>query len=89
MEPTRGLRPLRPPVARDLVLSELILLAAVLARRDPTLVSLVERMDVVPLTEEERERLRRAVVDELCELPGANSRTALELEEILIHLGRA
>ena len=74
---------------RDLVLSELALLGAVLARRDPALVPIVERMDVVPLTAEERERVRRAVVDELCELPkDANGRTALQLEEILIHLGR-
>lgn len=77
-------------MARDLMLSELALLGAVLARRDPPLIPIVERMDVVPLTEEERERVRRAVVDELCELPeGTNSRTALALEEILIHLGRA
>jgi hypothetical protein len=75
---------------RDLLLSELAVLGAILARRDPALISVVERMDVVPLTEEERERVRRAVVDELCELPeGTSSRTALALEEILIHLGRA
>lgn len=75
---------------RDLVLSELALLGAVLARRDPELVPVVERLDRERLTDEERDRLRRAVVDELCELPdGSNGRRALELEEILIHLGRA
>jgi hypothetical protein len=74
---------------RDLVLTELALLGAVLARRDPDMVSVVERMDVAPLTEEQRDRLRRAIVDELCELPdGSSDRQALELEEILIHLGR-
>lgn len=76
--------------SRDLVLSELALLGAVLARRDPELVSIVERMDRIPLTHDERDRVRRAIVDELCELPeGASDRRALELEEILIHLGKA
>jgi hypothetical protein len=75
---------------RDLVPSELALLGTVLARRDPDLVSVVERKDLVELTNEERDRVRRAVVDELCELPsGTSDRRALELEEILIHLGRA
>jgi hypothetical protein len=75
---------------RDLVPSELALLGTVLARRDPDLVSVVERMDLVELTKEERDRVRRAIVDELCELPnGTSDRRALELEEILIHLGRA
>ena len=75
---------------RDLVLSELALLGAILARRDPDLVPVVERLDRVRLTENERDRVRRAVVDELCELPdGSSDRRALELEEILIHLGRA
>lgn len=72
------------------MLSELALLGAVLARRAPDLVKVVERMDIVPLTDDERERVRRAIVDELCELPdGSSGRTALQLEEILIHLGRA
>lgn len=75
---------------RDLLLGELAILGGILARRDPGLIPVVERMDVVPLTDEERDRVRRALVDELCELPeGTSGRTALALEEILIHLGRA
>lgn len=74
---------------RDLVLSELALLGAVLARRDPDLVSVVERLGVRPVTDAERERLRRAIVDELCEIPsGSGDRRALELQDLLIRLGR-
>ena len=72
-----------------LVLTELALLGAILARRDPGLVPIMDRVGAVHLTEDERERLRRAVVDELCELPeDAGDRCALELEELLIHLGK-
>lgn len=75
---------------RDLMLSELALLGAILSRRDPDLARIVERLDVAGLTQEQRERVRRAIVDELCELPeGASDRSALELEELLIRLGRA
>lgn len=75
---------------RELVLTELALLTSVLARRDPDLVPVVEKVGRAPLGDEERSRLRRAIVDELCELPeGTSHRRALELEEILIHLGRA
>lgn len=74
---------------RELVLSEIALLGAILARRDPDLVPLIERVGSEPLAEQERERIRRAVVDELCELPEtAGDRRALELEELLIRLGR-
>lgn len=74
---------------RDLVLSELALLGAVLARRDPDLVSVVERLGVRPVTDAERERLRRAIVDELCEIPnGSGDRRALELQDLLVRLGR-
>ncbi len=74
---------------RDLVLSELAILGSILARRDPDLVPVIERVGDVPLTDDERERIRRAVVDELCELPeGASDRRALELEDLLIQLGR-
>ena len=73
---------------RDLVLSELALLAAILARRDPDLIPIIERIGEVPLTEEQRDRIRRVVVDELCELPdGEGGRKALALEDLLIHLG--
>ncbi len=72
----------------DLALTELALLAEILARRDPALVDVTERIGVRPIDDKERERIRRAVVDELCELPdGAGGRRALELEELLIHLG--
>lgn len=75
--------------ARDLVLSELTLLGGILARRDPDLVPVIDRIGAVPLAAEERDRIRRAIVDELCELPeGSSDRRALELEELLIHLGK-
>lgn len=74
---------------RDLFLTELTLLGAILARRDPDMVPVIDRIGAVPLTNDERDRIRRAIVDELCELPeGSSDRRALELEELLIHLGR-
>lgn len=73
---------------RDLMLSELALLGAILSRRDPDLAPIVERTDIAGLTDEQRQRIRRAIVDELCELPeSASDRRALELEELLIRLG--
>ena len=73
----------------ELWLSDLALLGVVLARRDPDLVPLLDRSAAGSLTDDERERIRRAVVDELCELPeDAGDRRALELEELLIHLGK-
>ena len=69
-----------------LVLSEVALLGEVLARREPGLVAIVERIGSAPIDDAECERIRRAVVDELCELPDAAGRRALELEELLIHL---
>lgn len=73
---------------RDLLLGELTLLGGILARRDPDLVDVVERIGIRPISDGERDRVRRAVVDELCELPDGNAeRRALELEELLIHLG--
>jgi hypothetical protein len=73
----------------ELWLSDLGLLGAILARRDPDLAQLLDRSIAEPLSDDERERIRRAVVDELCELPkDAGDRRALELEELLIHLGR-
>lgn len=72
------------------MLSEPVLLGAALARRAPDLVKIVERMHAVPLTDDERERVRRAIVDELRELPeGSSVRRALQLEELPIHLCRA
>ena len=75
---------------RELVLSDLELLGSVVARRAPDLTRAVARMSEIDLTAQERDRVRRAVVDELCELPdGGAGRRALELEELLIRLGRA
>jgi hypothetical protein len=74
----------------DLWLSDLALLGTILARRDPDLVAAIDRGAADSLTREQRERIRRVVVDELCELPeDAGDRRALELEEVLIHLGTA
>jgi hypothetical protein len=72
---------------RGLVLTELALLGEILARRDPDHVDIVERIGTAPLGEKERARLLRAIVDELCELPESSGRRALDLEELLIHLG--
>lgn len=74
----------------QLVLSDLELLRVVVARRAPDLSDAVARLGEADLTPHERDRIRRAVVDELCELPGeGDGRRALELEELLIRLGRA
>ncbi len=70
------------------MLSDLELLRAVVARRAPDLDRAVARLGEADLTSQEREGIRRAVVDELCELPGeGGGRRALELEELLIRLG--
>lgn len=74
---------------RGLVLTELALLHDILLRRDPDLVDVVESIGIDPLDDEARERIRRAVVDELCELPDGEGRAALELQELLIHLADA
>jgi hypothetical protein len=75
---------------RGLVLTELALLREILLRRDPDLAHVTERIDTEPLGDEERERIRRAIVDELCELPdGSGGRRALALEELLITVGQA
>lgn len=72
------------------MLTELALLREILLRRDPTLAYITERIDIEPLDDEQRERIRRAIVDELCELPeGSGGRHALELEELLISIGQA
>lgn len=73
---------------RGLLPEELERVREIVARRDPGLVSVVDRLEDHPPTRPERERIRRAVVDELCELPGgADGRRTLELQELLIHLG--
>ncbi len=74
---------------RGLVITELALLGDVLARRDPGLAPILDRIGSRPLDAAERQRLRRAIVDELCELPNSSDRRALELEELLIHLNEA
>lgn len=72
----------------ELLLTELFLLNEILKRRRPELAGAVERIGTSGLTAAERERVRRAVVDELCELPDDAGRRALELEELLIRLER-
>lgn len=69
------------------MVSEMALLGEILSRRDPGLSDVVERIGRAPLDRSERERIKRAIVDELCELPESAGRRALELEELLIHLG--
>jgi hypothetical protein len=73
---------------RGLITSERTLLGEILARRDPGLLDAVEQLTAGPLEGSARERMRRAIVDELCELPETAGRRALELEELLIRLGR-
>jgi len=73
---------------RGLVLDERTLLGEILARRDPELVERIDHLTAGPIDRSERERMRRAIVDELCELPETAGRHALELEELLIHLGQ-
>ena len=67
---------------------EIALLSEILARRDPGLVAVLEPGGLGPIGPSDRDRIRRAIVDELCELPGGAGRRALELEDLLIHLGR-
>lgn len=71
------------------MLTEIALLRAILLRRDPDIAAVAEGIDLVPLDAEARERVRRAIVDELCELPvGHRGRRALELSELLVHLAQ-
>lgn len=72
---------------RGLVLGERTLLGDILTRRDPGLIDVLGSIGTAPLEGTARERMRRAIVDELCELPESAGRRALELEELLIHLG--
>lgn len=70
------------------MLTDRAALREILLRRDPELAAVLERIEGVPLAAPDRERIRRAVVDELCELPeGESGRQALALEELLIRLG--
>lgn len=75
-----------------LVPSEVAILRGVIERRRPELLPLVARIGAAPLNDFERASLRRAVVDELCELapPGQRSpRRDIELADLLLHLGQA
>lgn len=75
-----------------LVRSEVALLRAVIERRRPELLPLVEQIGAAPLNDFERSSLRRAVVDELCEqLPSGqrSPRRDIELADLLLHLGQA
>jgi hypothetical protein len=46
---------------------EIELLRTILSKRAPDLLPVVDSLGVVPLTNERREELRRAIADELCE----------------------
>ncbi|HEX6903868.1 MAG TPA: hypothetical protein VF789_29425 [Thermoanaerobaculia bacterium] len=43
------------------------LLRAVISRREPRLLKIVETLEKAPLTDEQREMLREVLADELCE----------------------
>lgn len=69
---------------RGLVLTDRATLEDVLARRRPDLLALVEQAELADLAPAEREDVRRALVDELCELPyQGGDRRALALLELL------
>lgn len=72
------------------MLTDLAALREILLRRDPDLAPVLERIGTQPLAPIDRERIRRAVVDELCELPdGEGGRQALLLVDLLDRLGGA
>ena len=72
-----------------LVVNDIALLGDILSRRDPDLVASIDGLAAGRLEPTDRERFRRAIVDELCELPeGAGGRRVLELEQLLTRLGR-
>lgn len=52
---------------RTLDLNERQLLARVVGSREPVLIALVQKLEQEPLKEEEREELRSALADELCD----------------------
>ncbi len=72
---------------RDLVPTDLSVLREILCRRDPELAGAVDAIDDRPLASQQRQRIRRAVVDEMCDLPSGDGRRALELQELLTRLG--
>ena len=69
----------------SLVLSDRVALEDVLARRRPDLLPLVADTELDALAEETRDQVRRALVDEICELPreGGDGRRALALLDLL------
>lgn len=76
----------------DVVGAELSLLETIVARRCPDLAGTLDQVGPEKLPADVRLRIRRAIVDEMCEqVPGDRSgdRRALELEELLIHVGGA
>jgi hypothetical protein len=78
-------------VAR-LASGEVALLRDVVARRCPELLPVVDRIGTGTLSEFDRNALRRAVVDEMCEhlAPGARAdRRDLELSDLLLQLSSA
>lgn len=66
-----------------LLQSEIAVLGDIVSRRAPELSPAVERIGSVPVDPADRDRIKRAIVDELCELPVGTGRRALELEGIL------
>ncbi|HLA18921.1 MAG TPA: hypothetical protein VJ253_06315 [Dehalococcoidia bacterium] len=68
------------------------LLRDVIERRNPELSGLLDRLGVVRLTTEEREALRYALADELCESglgpDDEHNEFGLELDDLIGALGR-
>ena len=71
--------------ARGLVPTEVTELREILGRRDPDAARAIADAGAL-LDDGQRERIRRAVVDELCDLPAGDGRRAMELQELLTHL---
>jgi hypothetical protein len=73
--------------ARGLVPEDETVLREILSRRDPDLARSLDRTDGMAPDERQREGMRRAVVDELCDLSPDDDRRALALQELLTRLG--
>lgn len=70
---------------------KLELLRQVVSKRSPELLEQLSQLDVVPLTDEHRERLRAVVMDEFCDTglqeDSEPNQRGLALEEIVDLLG--
>lgn len=66
-------------------------LRAIVARHDPALMSLVEKIEVARLSDDEREALREAIADEFTRVglqaDGEPNTKGLELESLIDKLG--